>query len=345
MFVDELELTVAGGKGGYGCISFHRAYRLPKGGPDGGNGGDGGQVLIRAVSSLATLGHLAGLRKIAAKGGSPGEGDQRTGGRGEDVTIDVPVGTRVTDVESGVLLCDLDVVGKHAVLAQGGRGGRGNRSYRTSTNRAPHEATPGDPGDENLLRFELQLIADVGLLGQPNAGKSQLLRRLSHATPRVAAYPFTTTEPILGVSEKDGYDTTITIADVPGLVEHAAEGAGDGLVALRHLSRTTLLLHLIDLSDGVEEALTMGKATLLEWTKSERDNSEREIWLIGSKTDITEGDCEAQAEELRDALGHAAVYTLSGLTGAGCDVLAKALHDRFEVDTSSDVRPYDPVAG
>jgi GTP-binding protein len=246
-FVDEAEIEAIAGHGGAGCVSFLREKYRPKGGPDGGNGGAGGSVILEADPQLATLLDFKYQPRLKAKRGEHGRGKEQHGQAGADALARVPVGTLVRDAESGELIADLDAPGMRVVVAQGGKGGRGNATYKTSTNQAPRTAQPGLPGEERRLRLELQLVADVGLLGFPNVGKSTLISRISSARPRIADYPFTTLAPNLGVVRIDEA-ASFVVADIPGLIEGAHEGHGLGDRFLRHVSRTALLVHLLDAS-------------------------------------------------------------------------------------------------
>lgn len=246
MFVDEAEIYVRAGQGGHGCISFRREKFLPRGGPDGGDGGDGGDVILRAVAGIDTLLDFAGRHHWKAENGRPGQGKDMTGRSGKDLAVELPPGTLVYDRDSGVLLKDLTPAGTECVIAASGKGGRGNARFATSTDQAPRRAEPGVPGEERWLKLELKLIADVGIVGLPNAGKSTLLSRLSKARPKIAAYPFTTLQPQLGIVELSGYRRFV-LADLPGLIEGAHQGAGLGDAFLRHIERTRVILHLVDI--------------------------------------------------------------------------------------------------
>ncbi len=246
-FRDVIEITVKGGKGGDGCMSMLRLKYIPKGGPDGGNGGNGGSVYLKAINDVTSLDRLLGKHIFKAKDGSHGEGRNKTGHQGEDLIIYVPIGTVTHDAETGELVADLIKIGQKECVAKGGLGGRGNASFATAKRRAPRFAEYGTLGEERKLRLELRLIADVGLVGYPNAGKSSLTAALSNAKPQIAAYPFTTLSPNLGVVER-GVDERFTLADIPGIIEGAAQGKGLGLEFLRHISRTRLLVYVLDIS-------------------------------------------------------------------------------------------------
>jgi GTPase len=249
VFVDEVEIHVRAGDGGRGCVSFRREKFVPRGGPNGGDGGRGGSVSLEADEGLGTLLDFRYKRHYAARRGGHGEGSDRHGANGADLILRVPVGTTVRDRDTGLLLGDLTSHGEQLDVARGGRGGRGNARFATSTNRAPRRADPGESGEERRLRLELRLLADVGVVGFPNAGKSTLVARLSAARPRIADYPFTTLVPTLGLVRLDE-ERSFVIADVPGLIPGAAAGKGLGLRFLRHLERTRLLVHLLDLDPG-----------------------------------------------------------------------------------------------
>ena len=247
MFVDQVTVTLRAGRGGDGCVSFRRESRVPKGGPDGGHGGDGGSVVLVADENTSSLAWFRFHPLVKAKNGAPGEGGNRTGKRGAEVRLAVPVGTVVREKEGGTVLFDLDAHGRSGVAARGGRGGRGNASYATSTHRTPREWRPGRPGEEKELVLELKLIADAGLVGFPNAGKSTIISRISAARPLIADYPFTTLAPNLGVVDIGGYRSFV-VADIPGLIEGAHLGQGLGVRFLRHIERTKLLIHVVDVS-------------------------------------------------------------------------------------------------
>jgi GTP-binding protein len=245
MFLDRITISVKGGDGGDGCVSFRREYKVPKGGPNGGDGGDGGSVIIGAEENVDSLAPLAGHKHWRAGSGSPGQGSNWTGRAGEDVVILVPPGTIIRDAEDGGLLRDLKNSGDQVVVAAGGKGGHGNTYFKTATNRAPREFERGQPGEQRSVSLELKVIADVGLIGKPNAGKSTLLSRLSRAHPEIADYPFTTKYPNLGMVSA-GDDVSFVVADIPGLIEGAHAGAGLGHEFLKHVERTRVLVHLVE---------------------------------------------------------------------------------------------------
>ena len=247
MFVDQVTVTLKAGRGGDGCVSFRREARVPKGGPDGGRGGDGGSVIFTADENISSLAYFRFHPILKAKNGAPGEGGNRQGKRGAEAHLGVPVGTVIREKDGGAVLSDLIVHGQSVVAARGGKGGRGNASYTTSTHQAPREWQPGRPGEEKELFLELKLIADVGLVGFPNAGKSTLISRISAARPLIADYPFTTLAPNLGVVDLGEYRSFV-VADIPGLIEGAHLGQGLGIRFLRHIERTRLLVHIVDVS-------------------------------------------------------------------------------------------------
>ena len=293
-FVDEAIINVKAGDGGNGCISFRREKFIPFGGPDGGDGGSGGSVWLVADEGLNTLIDFRHMRSFKAERGQNGMGSQMYGKGGEDTFIRVPVGTVITNVDTDEQIGDLTQHGQRLLVAQGGKGGLGNIHFKSSVNRAPRKSTPGTPGELRELKMELKLLADVGLLGFPNAGKSTFIRAVSAATPRVADYPFTTLHPNLGVVSL-GTDQSFVIADIPGLIEGAADGAGLGIQFLRHVSRTRLLLHVVDIapidgSDPVEQV----RAIEEELGKFDPELLDRPRWLVMNKADVLPED-ERQA--------------------------------------------------
>jgi GTP-binding protein len=322
MFVDQVKILVRGGRGGNGCMSFRREKYVPRGGPDGGNGGDGGSVVLQSDVSLQTLLDLRYHIFNFASSGAHGKGKDMQGRRGEDLLIRVPVGTMVHDPETHELLCDLQHPEERCVVARGGRGGRGNASFATSTNRAPRHTTPGKPGEERWLLVELKLLADVGLLGFPNAGKSTLMARISAARPKVADYPFTTLTPHLGVVELPN-DTTCVVADIPGLIPGAHTGKGLGLQFLKHLERTRLLVHLLDLSVQEGERSPWGDFVALnhELACFNPTLAQTPQIVVATKMDLPAVQQRfADVQRCFATHGHDLI-PISAATGAGLDVL------------------------
>lgn len=322
MFVDELEFSVRGGKGGNGCVSFHREKYVQRGGPDGGDGGDGGDVVLVPTTHVNTLYHLTGRRLHAAPNGEDG-GSGNCGGRdAADLVIEVPVGTLVLDAERGNLLKDLARADAPFVVAEGGRGGRGNARFATATHRTPRRAERGTPGEERRIRLSLRLIADVGLLGLPNAGKSTLLATLTRARPKIAEYPFTTLEPCLGIAQGPG-EQTLVIADIPGLIEGAHAGKGLGDRFLKHLERTRVLLHLVDCSAEAPEdparAFAIVEHELREYSTVLAD---RPTLVLATK--VEDAAARRRAGDLADAIGRP-VQLVSAATGQGLGALVTAL--------------------
>jgi len=331
-FVDEAEITVEAGKGGNGCLSFRREKYIEKGGPDGGDGGDGGSVYVQGDAALNTLVDFRFQPRYRAQSGQPGQGRNCTGRGGDDLIIKVPVGTSVIDVDTEELIADLDESGQQVMVARGGHHGLGNTRFKSSTNRAPRKTTDGAPGEARKLLLQLRLVADVGLLGLPNAGKSTLIRTVSAARPKVADYPFTTLVPNLGVVSVDR-ERNFVMADIPGLIEGAAEGAGLGIRFLKHLSRTRLLLHMIDAlpvdgSDPVENA----QSIIRELERFSATLARKERWLVVNKVDLL--DTEQQTElinRLQAELNwQGKIHCISALTGLGCDSLCQALMEEIE---------------
>ena len=327
MFIDLARIHVKAGDGGNGCVAFRREKFVPKGGPSGGDGGRGGDVLLVADPNLNTLLPFRYRRRFIAARGGHGEGSRRAGRSGEDRLIAVPVGTTVLDDPTGTRLADLTAAGQRFVLARGGRGGRGNAHFATPTHRAPREAEPGETGEERWVRLELRLLADVGLVGLPNAGKSSLLARISAARPKVAAYPFTTTEPGLGVVPLPDAPG-IVVADIPGLIEGAHRGAGLGHQFLRHIERTRLLVHVVDLSvddplgqlDTVERELAMRTPSL----------TDRPTVVAANKLDLPEARARWRAFAASLADRGQAVVPISAATGEGIPALLQVIRALLE---------------
>ncbi len=286
MFVDEVHITVRAGRGGNGVCSFRREMFVPRGGPDGGDGGNGGDIVMTASHRLTTLLDLRYQNYYEAEDGRPGGGSNCTGRSGEDLTIAVPVGTIVYDDQTKETLADFIEDGQTAVIAKGGRGGKGNSNFATSVNRVPTKCTPGTPGEERTLRLELKLLADVGLVGFPNAGKSTLIAAISAARPKIADYPFTTLIPNLGVV-RWGSDRSFVVADIPGLIEGAHQGRGLGVQFLRHIERTAFLLHLIDVSEWAPDDPVIGLETLRrELAAYDEGLTTRPFAVVPTKIDV-----------------------------------------------------------
>jgi GTP-binding protein len=329
-FIDEATIEVRAGDGGNGCVSFRREKYIPRGGPDGGDGGDGGSVYLQAVSSINTLIDFRHTRKFIAERGGNGAGRNCTGKSGDDLVVDVPVGTIVHEEETGELIGDLVRDGQRLLVAKGGFHGLGNARYKSSTNRSPRQSKPGTPGEKRRLHLELKLLADVGLLGLPNAGKSTLISAVSSARPRIADYPFTTLYPNLGVVRASAHRSFV-MADVPGLIEGAAGGAGLGIQFLKHLSRTHLLLHLLDMgpnADPVADATTI----VAELQQYDDALAGRDRWLVLNKTDLIPADeCDQRCREVVDALHwRGPVFAISALARTGTEALVQAVMDFVE---------------
>ena len=331
-FVDEAPVKVFAGKGGNGCLSFRREKYVPRGGPDGGDGGDGGSVIVEADSAINTLVDYRYQRSYRAESGEQGRGGNCRGKSGADLILKVPVGTTVIDEETREILGDLTGDGQRLKVAQGGFHGLGNTRFKSSVNRAPRQTTNGGEGEARQIRFELKLLADVGLLGMPNAGKSTLIRAVSAAKPKVADYPFTTMIPNLGVVALDRHRSFV-IADIPGLIEGASEGAGLGIRFLKHLTRTRLLLHLVDMlpADGGDPAEN-ARALERELERFSPALAARERWLVLNKVDLLPDDeagerCDEVVKRL-DWTGP--VFSISAISGAGTDRLCAAIMDHVE---------------
>lgn len=326
-FVDEATIRVQAGNGGHGCLSFRREKYVERGGPDGGDGGDGGSVYLVAEPSLNTLADFRVARKFRAETGQGGSGRNKTGRSGEDLDVQIPCGTVVHDVDTGELICDLTEAGQRQKVAEGGRHGLGNTRFKSSVNRAPRKITTGTPGEGRHLSLELKVLADVGLLGMPNAGKSTLISAMSQARPRIADYPFTTLYPNLGVV-RVGNLQSFVMADIPGLIEGASEGAGLGIQFLKHLQRTGLLLHLVDIApiDGSDPAKAV-TAIAKELGHFSGELAEKPRWLVVNKRDLLSDD---EFDVARDKLvaelaWEGPVFGVSAATGEGTEALAQAI--------------------
>ena len=328
-FVDEATIRVQAGNGGSGCLSFRREKYIERGGPDGGDGGDGGSVFLTAVAGINTLADFRVARKYRAASDQPGAGRNKTGKSGDDLEVSVPCGTLVSDIDTGELMGDLASAGQRLKVADGGRGGYGNTRFKSSTNRAPRKTTSGTPGESRHLKLELKLLADAGLVGPPNAGKSTLLRALSAARPKVAAYPFTTLHPHLGVvSVGRGRWQSFVLADIPGLIEGAAEGAGLGIQFLKHVQRTRLLLHIVDVApmNEAEDPADQVRAIERELAKFSPELAAKPRWLVLNKVDLIAAEAlPAVRDRLLRALDWSGPhFEVSAVTGAGCETLAQA---------------------
>ncbi|MFV0478837.1 MAG: Obg family GTPase CgtA [Parahaliea sp.] len=331
-FVDEASIKIFAGKGGNGCLSFRREKYIEKGGPDGGDGGDGGSVIIQADDSLNTMVDYRYVRSYRADSGEPGRGRNCTGKSGQDLLLKVPVGTTIIDEDSGEILGDLSGVGQQLKVAQGGFHGLGNTRFKSSTNRAPRQTTPGSEGEQRNLKLELKVLADVGLLGLPNAGKSTFIRAVSAATPKVANYPFTTLVPSLGVVKVDAHRSFV-VADIPGLIEGASEGAGLGIRFLKHLTRNRILLHIVDMAPWDE--LTPAEAALSIVRELERFSptlAARPRWLVLNKTDLLSADelVERRAALIETLGWQGPVYEISAISATGTEQLCQQMMLQLE---------------
>ena len=331
-FVDEASIKVHAGKGGNGCLSFRREKYIPKGGPDGGDGGDGGSVILVGTEGLNTLIDFRYTRNFKAENGQQGSSAECTGRGGEDLILQVPIGTTVIDEETGDVLGDLTELDQTLKVAQGGYHGLGNTRYKSSTNRAPRQTSPGKEGEVRELKLELKVLADVGLLGLPNAGKSTFIRSVSAARPKVADYPFTTLVPNLGVVGMSA-DKSFVVADIPGLIEGASEGAGLGIRFLKHLTRTRLLLHLVDMMpyDGSTAGENAGVIEQ-ELEKFSPTMAEGDRWLVLNKVDLLPDDqVDARCEEVVDYLNwQGPVFKMSGLASQGTKDLCAGIMDYID---------------
>ena len=332
-FVDEADIWVDAGRGGDGCASFRREKFIPRGGPDGGDGGHGGSVQLVARERINTLVDFRVRRRFRAKVGRGGAGQNRTGASGADAVVEVPRGTIIADLDTDETLGDLTQDGQTLLVARGGRGGRGNTRFKSSTNRSPRQFTRGTPGESRFLNLEMKVLADVGLLGLPNAGKSTLIRSVSAARPKVADYPFTTLYPNLGVVYV-GPQQSFVVADIPGLIEGAADGAGLGIQFLKHLQRTRLLWHIVDIApmEGTGDPVNDARAIVAEIEKFSPDLAVRERWLVLNKQDLMLPDeAERRCREIVDGLGwQGPVFRISALSNEGTKDLAGATANHLE---------------
>ena len=327
MFIDEAQIWVKAGDGGNGCLSFRREKFIPKGGPDGGNGGAGGSVYFQAVENLDTLIDFAGKHHWQAQNGRDGEGANRYGADGRDLIINVPPGTLIYDTGLDLLLKDLNEVGMKVCICRGGKGGRGNKSFATSTNQTPRQVTAGKKGQERNVRLELKLIADVGLIGMPNAGKSTLISRCSAARPKIADYPFTTLEPVLGIVELSDFRRFV-LADIPGLIEGAHDGTGLGFEFLKHIERATILAHILDImpmdgSDPAENYYSI-RNELEQYSKVLAQKTE---FIIANKIDL---DPDGKIIKILKKKLNKTIYPISAVTGAGIKELSESLWEKVK---------------
>jgi len=346
-FVDEATIDVAAGNGGAGCASFRREKFIPFGGPNGGDGGRGGSVWAEADRNLNTLIDFRYARKHEARNGEPGRGSDQFGAAAEDIVLRMPVGTIVRDAETDEVLAELLVPGEQVLLAKGGDGGFGNLHFKSSTNRAPRQKTPGWPGERKALKLELRVLADVGLLGLPNAGKSTLITAISNARPKIADYPFTTLHPNLGVV-RAGPERSFVVADLPGLIEGAADGAGLGHLFLRHLQRTRLLLHVVDLSgfDG-SDPVAQAKGIVKELRKYDEQLYDKPRWIVLNKLDMVPA--EERAAKVKDFVKRmrwkGPVFEISALAREGLDPMVQAIYDFVAAQKAPPVPEVDPRFG
>jgi GTP-binding protein len=328
-FVDEALIDVSAGHGGAGCVSFRREKFIPFGGPNGGNGGRGGSVWALADININTLIDYRYMRRHDAKNGEPGRGSDQFGAAGADIELRVPVGTIISDAETGELIVELLEHGQRSIIVQGGDGGFGNLHFKSSTNRSPRQKTPGWPGEARKLKLELRVLADVGLLGMPNAGKSTLIAAISNARPKIADYPFTTLHPNLGVV-RVGPERSFVVADVPGLIEGASEGAGLGHQFLRHLQRTRLLLHIVDAApfDDSVDPVVQARAIVAELKKYDPKLHAKPRWLVFNKLDmVPEGERQKRIDGwVRRLRWKGPVFAISALAREGLQPLLEAIH-------------------
>jgi GTP-binding protein len=328
-FIDRVKINVRSGHGGRGCISFRREAYVPRGGPNGGNGGKGGDIILHADKQLGTLIDLRYQQNYFADNGQEGRGKEQSGSDAENIVIRVPVGTVVYHAENRDLVVDLDAAGMEYTLAKGGRGGKGNAFFKTATNQAPRFAQPGEPGEEGTYYLELKLLADVGLVGFPNAGKSTLISKISAAKPKIADYPFTTLTPVLGVVKPEGRGSFV-VADIPGLIENAHKGAGLGFEFLRHVERTSILLHMVDVSgmvpgDPVDNFKTINN----ELERYSPDLIKKYMAVAATKIDAADPDRLEELSQFCRAAGYE-LFPISAVSGKGLDRLIAFLSERVE---------------
>ncbi len=334
-FIDEAKIYIKAGDGGRGCVSFRREKYVPRGGPNGGDGGRGGDIIVRASGTHQTLQDLKYRQHHVAKHGGHGEGSNRTGRDSQDIVIVVPVGTVVKDAESGEVLADLTVDGQRCIAAKGGIGGRGNARFATSTNRAPRFAQDGMPGEERFILLELKLLADVGIIGLPNAGKSTFISRVSAARPKIADYPFTTLKPNLGVVSI-GHDKSFVLADIPGLIEGAHRGAGMGVKFLRHIERTKILFHILDISaEGRVDSWKNFETVNRELTLFSPSLTEKPQIVGISKTDLPNTRERIKRVSERFKKKGIDVYPFSAATGEGVDAIIFRMAQILDSERSS----------
>lgn len=342
-FVDEATIDVVAGDGGNGCMSFRREKFLPFGGPNGGDGGRGGSVYAVGDRNLNTLIDYRYARRHEAKRGENGRGSDQYGAAADDIVLRMPIGTVITDLETNELVAELLEPDEKVLIVKGGDGGFGNLHFKTSTNRAPRQKTPGWPGEQKKLKLELKVLADVGLLGMPNAGKSSLITAISNARPKIADYPFTTLHPNLGVV-RVGPEQSFVVADIPGLIEGASEGAGLGHLFLRHLQRTHLLLHLVDIApfDESIDPVAQARGIVAELKKYDQALFDKPRWLVLNKFDMvpTEERQRLVKDFVKRLKWKGPVFQISALTHEGCDALVRAVYEH--VATLKNVIPDDP---
>ena len=332
-FIDEATIQVIAGKGGDGVASFRREKFIPKGGPNGGDGGDGGSIFAIADCNINTLIDYRFARIHRAKKGGNGRGSDQYGKKSQNIILHMPIGTIISDANTGEIVADLKHHQQKVLLAKGGKGGLGNIHFKSSTNRTPRQFTYGEPGQESELKLELKVLADVGLLGMPNAGKSTLIRAVSSARPKVADYPFTTLHPNLGVVRVD-HNRSFVMADIPGLIEKAAEGAGLGHQFLRHLARTRLLLHIVDIAplDSNIDPVRDAKAIMMELRKYDESLYQKPRWLVFNKIDmIAQEEGKIICEKFINSMGwEGKCFIISALSGKGCKELTYAIMEHLE---------------